>query len=279
MTSSTASSLAAAGRSAPSGACGSTGRATRSWSNGDAERVEPGEVRPSARHGRATGVEPLGAQRGVLPTQQQQPAGGREQVRAPRRQRPTGPRRSRCPGSTRCCCPLRAAHLVAGRDHRRARGEHQGGEQVADRAAAQAARCRPRGSPGATWPSIPWFHDRLSSLPVAVVLAVGRVVLVVVGDQVGQREAVVRGDVVDRRDRAADQRRVAVPEQVDGPGQAGGQVADAVAGQTVRGAAGVGEPERAGRRCGSGRSTRRTAPGTARCAIRRGRRPTAPRRA
>ena len=69
-------------------------------------------------------------------------------------------------------------------------------------------------------PSVPQFHDRLSSVPSALVLAVGLVVLVVVGHQVGQGEPVVAGDEVDRGDRAP-----AVAEiQVAGAGQPGGEL-------------------------------------------------------
>ena len=58
---------------------------------------------------------------------------------------------------------------------------------------------------------------------VAVVLEVGLVVLVVVGDEVAQREAVVGGDEVDRRERVA---AVGLVE-VAGAGQARGEVGDA----------------------------------------------------
>ena len=46
-------------------------------------------------------------------------------------------------------------------------------------------------------PSTPQFHERLSLTAVLVVLAVRLVVLLVVGDEVVQREAVVGGDEVD----------------------------------------------------------------------------------
>src|SRR5213078_2680384 len=55
---------------------------------------------------------------------------------------------------------------------------------------------------------------------VPVVLAVGLVVLVVVGDQVGQGEPVVAGDEVDRGDGAAPARRV----QVAGSGEPGREI-------------------------------------------------------
>ena len=55
---------------------------------------------------------------------------------------------------------------------------------------------------------------------VGAVLAVGLVVLAVVGDQVGEREAVVAGDEVDRGDRPAPAGLV----QVAGAGQPGGEL-------------------------------------------------------
>ena len=46
-------------------------------------------------------------------------------------------------------------------------------------------------------PSTPQFQELLSSAAIAVVLAVGLVVLVVVADEVLQGEAVVAGDEID----------------------------------------------------------------------------------
>ena len=60
--------------------------------------------------------------------------------------------------------------------------------------------CRARSamiSGSSVGPSTPQFQERLCVLAVAVLLAVGLVVLLVVGDQVAQREAVVGGDEVD----------------------------------------------------------------------------------
>ncbi len=65
-----------------------------------------------------------------------------------------------------------------------------------------------------------------------------------VGHQVGDGEAVVRGDVVDGRDHPAQQRRVGVAEQVRRAGQAGRQVPHAVPGAAVGGLGGVAQPER-----------------------------------
>ena len=61
------------------------------------------------------------------------------------------------------------------------------------------------------------------ALAVVAALAVRVVVLVVVGDQVGQGEAVVRGDEVDRRERAA----AVVLVQVGAAGQARGELTEA----------------------------------------------------
>ena len=80
-----------------------------------------------------------------------------------------------------------------------------------------------RGVVGAA-PSTPWFHERVAVAAVAVVLAVGLVVLVVVAREVGEREAVVGGDEVDRGRGPA----VAVAEQVARPGEPGGEVLQAV---------------------------------------------------
>ena len=110
---------------------------------------------------------------------------------------------------------LRAAHLVARGDHRacrpparsvanRLRIERRRSGTMSTRGRVRADRALDAVVPGP-----------VVVAAVAVLLAVGRVVLVLVGDQVGEREAVVRGDVVDRRARAAHQRRVAVAEQVD----------------------------------------------------------------
>ena len=58
---------------------------------------------------------------------------------------------------------------------------------------------RSRTAASSVSPSTPQFQLRLSRMAVAVVLAVRLVVLVVVGDDVRQREAVMRGDEVDAR--------------------------------------------------------------------------------
>jgi len=71
-------------------------------------------------------------------------------------------------------------------------------------------------------PSAPQFHERLSSVAVAVLLAVGLVVLAVVRDQIGEREAVVRGDEVDAGERPPP----GVGVEIARPGEAIGEVAE-----------------------------------------------------
>ncbi len=93
---------------------------------------------------------------------------------------------------------LGAAELVAAEQHRHALGEQQGGHQV-------AALTRPQrhdvGVVGGTLDAV--VPRAVVRLAVVAVLAVGLVVLVVVRHEVVQREAVVGGDEVDRRRRAA----------------------------------------------------------------------------
>src|SRR5262249_57833905 len=72
---------------------------------------------------------------------------------------------------------------------------------------------------GALGAAVPGF---VVAGPVVVVLAVGLVVLVVVGDQVAQGESVVHGDQVDRRGGAPAGGAV----QVGGAGEPGGELAD-----------------------------------------------------
>ena len=93
---------------------------------------------------------------------------------------------------------LGAAQLVAGVEHRHAGRQQQGAEQVADRP-ARAAPAIVRVVGRALDAVVP---RPVVVAAVAVALAVGLVVLVVVRRQVGEREAVVRGDEVDRGDRA-----------------------------------------------------------------------------
>ena len=79
----------------------------------------------------------------------------------------------------------------------------------------------PRTAGSSVGPSAPQFQERLWDSPSLLSFAVGVVVLLVVGHQVGQGEAVVGGDEVDGRHGAA--ARVLV--EVGGAGDAGGEFA------------------------------------------------------
>ena len=93
---------------------------------------------------------------------------------------------------------LGATQLVAVQQHRHALREQQGGDEVALLAGAQRPHLGVVG--GAFGAGVPRPVVRFA---VAVALAIGVVVLVVVGDQVLDREPVVRGDEVDRGHRSA----------------------------------------------------------------------------
>ena len=113
---------------------------------------------------------------------------------------------------------LGAAQLVAAEEHRDALRQHERHEEVALLAGAQRVDLRIVGRAlGAAVPG------PVVVGPVAVVLLVRLVVLLVVGDEVGEREAVVGGDEVDRRERVAPVGLV----QVAGAGKARREVADA----------------------------------------------------
>ena len=148
--------------------------------------------------------------------------------------------------------------LVAGHQHRRA-GRQQQRRRAGCAPAAAAASSTSGGRRVALDPAV---VRAVVVGAVAVVLAVGLVVLVLVGDQVAHGEAVVRGDEVDRRDRQA----AVVAVQVRRAGQPVGQVAHAV---------GARAPRTSGRCRGTCRSTPSTAAGTRRPGSRRRRRPTA----
>src|SRR6201996_4484822 len=92
---------------------------------------------------------------------------------------------------------LGAADLVPAQQHGHALGQQQRADQVAPLAGPQVVDGRVVGR--ALGPAVP---GPVVVGAVPVVLAVGLVVLVVVGDQVVDGEAVVRGDEVDRRGRA-----------------------------------------------------------------------------
>ena len=93
---------------------------------------------------------------------------------------------------------LRAAPLVAAEQHRHALREQQRREEVPLLARAQRVDRRIVGRP--LGPAVP---RAVVVGAVLVALAVRLVVLLVVRDEVAQREAVVRGDEVDRRERPA----------------------------------------------------------------------------
>ena len=152
---------------------------------------------------------------------------------------------------------LGAAHLVAVQDHRHALRQQQRGEEVALLAGAQREDRRVVGL--ALDAAVP---RPVVALAVAVALAVGLVVLVVVRDQVAQREAVVRGDEVDARDGAA----AVVLVEVARAGEAGGELAERSPARRARSR---------GRCRGTCRSTRSTAAGSCRPGSRPRRRPTA----
>ena len=89
---------------------------------------------------------------------------------------------------------LGAAELVAAEEQRHPEGEEQGGEHGPPLAGPEGDDVGVVGRP--LGPAVP---RPVVVGAVPVVLAVGLVVLGVVGDQVGQGEAVVDGDQVDRR--------------------------------------------------------------------------------
>ena len=89
---------------------------------------------------------------------------------------------------------LRAAHLVPAQKHRHALTQRERGEEVALLALAQLPD---DGVVGLALDAV--VPRAVVILAVLAVLAVGLVVLFVVADQIVQREAVVRGNEVDRR--------------------------------------------------------------------------------
>ena len=157
---------------------------------------------------------------------------------------------------------LGAAEFVAAQQQRHPEGEQQGGQHGAALAGPQGDDVGVVGRPlGAAVPR------PVVVGAVAVVLAVGLVVLGVVGDQVGQGEPVVHGDQVDRRGGPP----AGAGEEVRGAGEPGGEVAE------QRRVA----PARSPAWCrGTCRSTPATGAGTAQLvAVRLARRPTARRSA
>ena len=87
---------------------------------------------------------------------------------------------------------LRISDLVAGKDQGSALRQHQGGQRVLAKLTAQAENREIVGRA---------FDAAIDAVvvvgAVAIVLAVGLVVLLVVAEEVGQRETVMDGDVVD----------------------------------------------------------------------------------
>src|SRR5208282_3481324 len=93
--------------------------------------------------------------------------------------------------------PLGASHLVAREQHRDSLRQQQRGQEVALLPGPQREHGLVVG--GTFGAAVP---GPVVIAAVPAVLAVGLVVLVVVGDQVGQGEAVVAGDEVHRGDGA-----------------------------------------------------------------------------
>ncbi|GMA31398.1 hypothetical protein GCM10025875_13900 [Litorihabitans aurantiacus] len=202
------------------------------------------------RHGAAGGREPLdvldlltlgigdpaaeeaaAAEHGVLGAQPDRPLGEVEQRGLVGVEVPVHPRQLVVLAVDVVVALLGAADLVAVGEHRHALGQQERREEAALAAAAHLEHAlvvrrtlRP-GVPGT-----------VVGLAVATVLAVGVVVLVVVGDEVREREAVVRRDEVDRGDRLAPRVLVQVAragqprrELSEGRGLAAPEVAHGVA--------------------------------------------------
>ena len=111
--------------------------------------------------------------------------------------RPSRTTRSRCPGTRRCCC-----RPASGRARRRRAASARPARGAASRAGCAAAARAARATSGSSvGPSTPQFQERLSSLPSRLSSRFASLCLRVVGDEVGEREAVVGGDEVDRRGR------------------------------------------------------------------------------
>ena len=227
--------------------------------------------RPSGRNHQASGSP---SPRGPAPAQEVRAPERRVVVaqRISRRVKSSRPRRASAqvpvePGDLGVLAPgvvvavLGAAELVAAEQHRRALttaaawpGSCAAGARAAALISGVVGRPLDAAVPGAVVVGA-----------VAVVLEVGLVVLVVVGDEVAQREAVVGGDEVDRGERVA----AVLLVEVAGAGQARGELADV----------GLAAPEVAHRVAVDAVPLRSTAPGSCRPGSRPGRRPTARRSA
>ena len=171
-------------------------------------------------------------------------------------------RRSRCPGNRRCCC--RAA---CGRTRRRPAASAC---RAAKNTVASMARCTRARVSQDGWIVGRAFHAPVGrivlAVAVVVVLAVRLVVAFGVAHDVGQREAVMRGDVVDRRPGA--------PRRGGRTGRPSRQAA-----RRSRGAGRHRRARTAARRRGTGRSIRRSPADGCRAGSRPGRCPTARRSA
>ena len=111
---------------------------------------------------------------------------------------------------------LGPSQFVAVGDHRNTLGQQQGGDEVSLLAAAQSVDLGVVGRPLDAAVPRP-----VVALAVVVVLAVGQVVLVVVGHQITQGEAVVGGHEIDRRDGSPGGGLI----EVGGPGDPVGELA------------------------------------------------------
>ena len=182
----------------------------------------------------------------VLVAQAQQEARGGDEVVLPGRQVPVVPGDRGVLAVGVVVAALGAAHLVAAQQHGCAGRDQEGAQHVARTAPPQhleGAGVDPLGDV----PVGPVVPRAVVVGAVAVVLAVGQVVLVVVADQVAQCEAVVGGDEVDARQGPAPARVLPVAEHVGAAGQARGQVAHARAGPAPGHLGHVRQPEGAHR--------------------------------
>src|SRR5690606_25318529 len=199
--------------------------------------------------------------------QPEQVPGGREQLLLPAVELPVHPGDLVVLAVGVVVPQLAAPELVAGGEHRRAGGEQERAEEVAHGTAAPdedvgTELVHPRRAPrpdrgvagSATLLALLALGDGDRPLDlvvpravvvaaVPVVLAVRLVVLEVVGDEVGEGEAVVRGHVVDARQRAATAGDGPVREEVGGSGEARREVPEVLARAAGDAGGRVAEPE------------------------------------
>src|SRR6185437_8337663 len=112
---------------------------------------------------------------------------------------------------------LRAADLVAREQHRNTQRQQQGGEQIALLLVAKRRDRRIVGRP--LGPAVP---AEITVVAVAIALAIGLVVLLVVRDEIGQREAVMGGDEIHARPGPP----AAMRKDVRRAGEARGEIGD-----------------------------------------------------